>query len=314
MDYWLLSYAHSNICEDEILQFVWNLNLEYVDCNCRCELLEYESMQNNGDLVDTYILFGNDLFIPKRLREEIYPDTGCTITTINETEAHRLCFPYLQERAKEMWEEINYHMDGILSEKEEDELYTTIQKMYYIPRLESWASEKVRKFYKGREKIYLEKNPPEFQKEYKIFMAKCNMFLGSLEKYEPYVVEMDGQIVYYGRYRSWFTDVSKNLIFFFFSGGNHRIKKSAYSDINIEYVNIFGGGKVHIGSFAFSGCRHLKEFTMSDKVKVEKMEMPFSCFDDCSRLIKIKAPTKFYRDSRTRWNLVKVTKQLKTLQ
>src|SRR5690554_1900904 len=190
MNYWLLTYAHSNISEDEILQFVWDLNVEYIDFNCRCELLEHGKMLDNGDVVDTYILFGNDKFIPKRLQEEVYPLSGYTLMTITQKEAYELCFPYLEERAEEMWEEINYLMDGDISEEESDELYTTIQKLYYIPGVEKWASRKVRKFYKEREEIYLRKSSPEFQRSYKNFINKAKL-LDILKDYEPYVVEKD---------------------------------------------------------------------------------------------------------------------------
>ena len=197
MSYWLLKYGHSGIGEDDIIHLLFNLNLKYVEFNCRCELISYESIENDGDVVDNYVLFGNDKFIPKRLHEEIYPGFECAIAPITEADARRLCFPHLEDRAEEMIEEINYDIDSPLSGKEADEYYTMIQKMYYIPGLESWASEKVRKFYKDREQLYLRKNSQEFQKAYKIFIAKCKL-LGNLSEYEPYVVESDGRIVYYG--------------------------------------------------------------------------------------------------------------------
>ena len=112
-----------------------------------------------------------------------------------------------------MYDPINYHIDGPLSDQEADEYYIMIQKMYYIPGLESWASEKVRKFYKEREKLYLRKYSQEFQKAYEIFAAKC-LLLGCPPKYKPYVGVIDGEIIYFGNFRQWFTDPSEHLKYY----------------------------------------------------------------------------------------------------
>ena len=202
-----------------------------------------------------------------------------------------MCYPYLEERAEDMLEVINYDIDDPLSDAEADEYYTMIQKMYYIPGLESWASEKVRKFYKDREKLYLSKNSPEFQKAKGILDAKCAL-LDCSSGYEPYVVEPDGQIVYYGRFRRWFNDLSEHLKLFLFRGGDHCIKNSAYCNTKITNVHICGGGKLQIGSFVFSGCEMLREVYIANNIEIGKVEMPFSCFNDCHKSLKLNVPQK----------------------
>lgn len=297
MEYWLLSYGHSGWDEEEIIQYLWDLNLEYVDCNCRCELVCYQGVLPDREVVDMYVLFGNDHFFPKHLHKEIYPGYECSISSIDEATARKLCFPYLEERGEEGIEEINYRVDRSLSVEEADLLYDDIRNMYYIPRLESWASKKIRKFYEDRQKKYIQKNSAEFQKAYEIFTAKAAMLekMSGRKLHEPFVVEKDGQIVYYGSSRSWFTDPSEDIAIHFFPGGNHRIERSAYTGTGIKHVRISGGGRGTIGRFAFSECLHLEEFSVGDSIEIEDVEIPSALFTDCSRLNKVQVPEKLKR-------------------
>jgi hypothetical protein len=274
MDYYqLLLYRNFPIPEDKIINFIWDLNLEYVnledvDKECRCELVKYGEIQKNGEMVDTYVVFGKTDFIEKRLKKQLYPRCKYTPFRILRNYAYNLCFSSLIERAKQMKENINNRINGNLSNDEADQLYENIQKMYYIPGLEEFASPKIQNFYKIREQACLNNNSNKFIKAYQQFIAKCAL-LGSTKNYEPYVVGKDGQIVYYGISHQWFPrDISQNLNFFFFDDGNHRIERDVYRGTNIKEAYFYGAGKIEIYQSDFASFNNLNVFYVDKNVNI----------------------------------------------